>query len=73
MKYTEDHKQQLRDFLKEGLVRVVSYFYTTHGLPPEFTLERIHSMKTQGEQMIFLENAYKRYPHIFNDMPHFKP
>ncbi len=73
MTYTEDHKQQLRDFVKEGLGRVVAYMQQTMGFPTELTMEELAKYETLGEQMSFLDAFYVRHPKVFKGMPHFKP
>lgn len=72
MKYTEYHKQQYRDFIKEGMLRAGSYFYQTHGLPLDMFVELASRMETLGEQMVFLNNLFIKNPKPFHGMPNFK-
>ena len=73
MRYTENHKQQLYSFIKEGLVRTIAFFEKTLGLPHEITIEKMREMKTLGEQLDFLDAIFRKYPNIFKDMKHFTP
>jgi len=73
MKYTESQKQQLRDFVKEGLARVIVYMKTTHGLPEDITLEEINKLPTMRERMALLNGFYKENPKLFEGIPHYKP
>lgn len=68
MNYTKAQKQQLRDFLSEGLTRAAIYMKTTMGFPEEIFFEKIDDMQTAGEQMLWLSNFAKGHPKVFEGM-----
>jgi hypothetical protein len=68
-KYTEEQKQQARDYIQQALVRVGVYMQQTMGFPLEDFIEKTNEMSTARDQMRFLDHFYKRHPKVFEGLP----
>lgn len=71
MKYTESQKQQLRDFLSEGLMKAAVYMKITMGFPEEIFFEKIRDMQTTSVQMLWLSNFAKEHIKVLEGMPRY--
>jgi len=66
------NKQQLRDWIDEGMTRVAVFMYQTYGIPLDAFNDEL-SGRTRGEQMAFLSSFAKDYPSVFEGMPRYVP
>lgn len=74
IEYVNDLKKEMRDIIRENIVKIGVWMYQTMGYPIEAYIDAINREKmTYGEAMKFISNFRKEYPNILKGSRKLRP